>query len=537
MTDRTAPRPARGNRVARVFVDLPLWAKLTALISASLLALCGCLVVTLIGDRAADRTADRLQRLNEASALVLRLDRLASELKVSGLQAVVRSDPAAQGVLLKTQQAEAEELLGQLKAMHLPSKLAGAVQRINDVYTDYGSVVARFVDSASVDQAQARLAWEQIGVDNYLTSAVLHNERALFARTVALAEKDAAASRSNAKRIMLIAVVVAAVVLCGLARLVVISITRPLARVRIALQGMAGGDLTVDPRVSSRDEVGQMASALQEAIGGLRGVVSSVSSAARAVAAAAAELTSSSRSMAASADDASGQARSVSESAGQVSDNVQTVAQGAQEMGASIRDISHSAAEAAKVAGHAVHVAESTTAQMNKLGDSSTEIATVVKVITGIAEQTNLLALNATIEAARAGDAGKGFAVVAGEVKDLAQETARATEDIARRVAAIQEDTGGAVAAIGEISSVVARINDFQATIASAVEEQTATTNEMNRGIAAAADGAGGIAANIAGLAAAAEVTTEGVARSQKAVDELSRMAHDLQAMVTHFRT
>lgn len=247
MTDRTAPRPARGNRVARVFVDLPLWAKLTALISASLLALCGCLVVTLIGDRAADRTADRLQRLNEASALVLRLDRLASELKVSGLQAVVRSDPAAQGVLLKTQQAEAEELLGQLKAMHLPSKLAGAVQRINDVYTDYGSVVARFVDSASVDQAQARLAWEQIGVDNYLTSAVLHNERALFARTVALAEKDAAASRSNAKRIMLIAVVVAAVVLCGLARLVVISITRPLARVRIALQGMAGGDLTVDP--------------------------------------------------------------------------------------------------------------------------------------------------------------------------------------------------------------------------------------------------------------------------------------------------
>ncbi|WP_426506351.1 methyl-accepting chemotaxis protein [Dactylosporangium sp. McL0621] len=206
-------------------------------------------------------------------------------------------------------------------------------------------------------------------------------------------------------------------------------------------------------------------------------------------------------------------------------------------MGASIRDISHSAAEAAKVAGHAVHVAESTTAQMNKLGDSSTQIATVVKVITGIAEQTNLLALNATIEAARAGDAGKGFAVVAGEVKELAQETARATEDIARRVAAIQEDTGGAVAAIGEISSVVARINDFQATIASAVEEQTATTGEMNRGIAAAADGAGGIAANVAGLAAAAEVTTEGVAQSQKAVAELSRMAHDLQVMVTHFRT
>ncbi|WP_426506350.1 HAMP domain-containing protein [Dactylosporangium sp. McL0621] len=329
MTDRTAPRPDRANRIARAFVDLPLWVKLTALVSASLLALCACLVVTLTSDRVADRTADRQQRLNAASALVLRLDRLASELKVSGLQAVVRPDPAAQASLLKTQEAEAGELLGQLKAMNLPSRLAGAVQCINDVYSDYSSVIARFVNSASVDQAQSRLAWEQIGVDNYLTSAVLQNERALFARTVALAEKDAAASRANAKRIMWIAVIVAALVLCGLARVVVISITRPLARVRVALQGMAKGDLTVNPQVASRDEVGQMASALEEAIGGLCGVVSSVSTAAHAVAAAAEELTSSSRSMAASADDASDQARGVSEPAGRVSDNIQTVAQGA----------------------------------------------------------------------------------------------------------------------------------------------------------------------------------------------------------------
>ena len=131
----------------------------------------------------------------------------------------------------------------------------------------------------------------------------------------------------------------------------------------------------------------------------------------------------------------------------------------------------------------------------------------MIKLINGIAEQTNLLALNATIEAARAGEAGKGFAVVASEVKELAQETARATEDISRRVEAIQADTAGAVEAIGQISAVIGEINDFQATIAAAVEEQTATSNEMNRNVAEAAGGTRDITAAIGGLAAGTQET------------------------------
>jgi methyl-accepting chemotaxis protein len=160
----------------------------------------------------------------------------------------------------------------------------------------------------------------------------------------------------------------------------------------------------------------------------------------------------------------------------------------------------------------------------------------VIKLITGIAEQTNLLALNATIEAARAGDAGKGFAVVASEVKDLAQETARATEDIAARVTAIQSDTGAAITAIGQINNIISRINDYQLTIASAVEQQSATTDEMNRNVSQAAAGATEIAGNVSGVATAAQLTSSGVVESQEAAGDLARMSAEMLGIVNAFR-
>ncbi|GAA1600109.1 methyl-accepting chemotaxis protein [Actinoplanes couchii] len=381
------------------------------------------------------------------------------------------------------------------------------------------------IDLALNQNRELRKTYEGlIGAEiEYADAALLHGR-----------EFDAKVTRTT----VTVAVVLALSLLLAITGAVVVSrlIVRPLRRVGGVLDQVAAGDLSGDPSVGQHDEVGQMAASLSRAIGTLRETVTDLDRNSRQLADESETLARTSRNSASGADQGARQAATVADSAAIMSSNIQTVAAGAEEMGASIREISESATQAAYVASRAVDVTAGTSTVMAKLNESSAEIGDVIKTITSIAEQTNLLALNATIEAARAGELGKGFAVVASEVKDLAQETAKATEDISRRVETIQSDTAGAVAAISEISEIIGRINDFQTTIASAVEEQTVTTNEMSRNVSEAAEAGTRVADTINAVAASVRQTTAGVAETDRAATDLAGMSTDLRRIVDRFR-
>ncbi|HTQ95701.1 MAG TPA: methyl-accepting chemotaxis protein [Candidatus Acidoferrum sp.] len=314
------------------------------------------------------------------------------------------------------------------------------------------------------------------------------------------------------------------------------SVIGPLREVGETITHMAAGDLTAKITTNYTGDFDQLAAAVNKLSSQVHAAILQIANTTNSLVSAAEQLTATSQQMSANAEETSSQANVVTAASDEVNKNLQTVATATEEMGASIKDIAKNASEAAKVSNSAVGVANKTNQTVTKLGQSSAEIGEVIKVITSIAQQTNLLALNATIEAARAGEAGKGFAVVANEVKELAKETAKATEDISRKIETIQTDTKESVDAIGTIGGIINQINDISATIATAVEEQNATTNEMARNVGEAARGSGEIAKNIAGVAEAAQSTSHGAGDSQKAAGELSRMANELKELTGKFK-
>jgi methyl-accepting chemotaxis protein len=417
------------------------------------------------------------------------------------------------------------------------ARVATAEQVIADVATyrdlmDQGKALYATNDTAAIVELSttkilpASAALEQT-IDDLVDQQVASSDAS---------SEDAATLVSTTTLLVLACVVLGLAVGLVVGVLTARRLSRNLRRVLEVADALADGDLTRTTGVTRGDEIGRVATALDRAQVALRATLTGVVESAQTVAHAARRLEGSNGRVAAGSDETSAQAGVVAAAAEQVSRNVQAVAAGAEEMGASIREIAQNANEAAKVAARATEVAAGTNEQVAKLGASSLEIGNVVKVITSIAEQTNLLALNATIEAARAGEAGKGFAVVAGEVKELAQQTAQATEDIAGRVEAIQADTAAAVDAIGEIASIIASINDYQLTIASAVEEQTATTTEMSRGVGEAAAGSGDIAANITGVAQSATATSGELGDMHEAVANLTAVSTDLLDRTSTFR-
>ncbi|MBB4743694.1 methyl-accepting chemotaxis protein [Actinoplanes octamycinicus] len=347
---------------------------------------------------------------------------------------------------------------------------------------------------------------------------------------------ETAAAYRDARTQMIVVLVVGVAVALALATLVIRGIMGTLSAVGRVSRALAAGDLTVAAAVTGRDELGRMATELDTGIASVRQSVDRMGQVAVTLSSASDELSTISLQLQSGAAEAAERANTAMAASEEINTGVQTIAAGAEEMSASIAEIASSAAQAAEVSQQGTSVAQRTTAQVAELGLASAEIGDVVRLITTIAEQTNLLALNATIEAARAGELGKGFAVVAGEVKDLAQQTAKATDEITARIAAIQASSSTAGQAIGEISEVIGRVGDYTTTIASAVEEQTATTAEMSRSVAEAATSSADVARTVSGVAEVASSTAEAAKSTQEAATGLTAMATDLTGLVGAFR-
>ncbi|MEM9563700.1 MAG: methyl-accepting chemotaxis protein [Actinomycetota bacterium] len=313
------------------------------------------------------------------------------------------------------------------------------------------------------------------------------------------------------------------------------SVADPLRRIAAQLALVADGDLT--PRLrEGTDEVGRIAAAVNTALDAVGTTMVGVDHTANELASSAADLSDLSQEMADTARSTSTQASDAAAAAEEITVTSDTVSRAMDQMSASVREISDNTAEAAEVSSQAVQVTVSTRERMRALENSASDIGNVVNVITSIAEQTDLLALNATIEAARVGEDGKGFAVVANEVKALASQTSTATDEIRHKVEAIQQESVAAVQAIADISALINKVNEASTTIAGAVEQQSATTQEVTANLQALTQGTTDISASIASVAIAAGTATDGADRTERAASHLTDLALELNQILAGFR-
>ncbi|MFZ1011381.1 MAG: methyl-accepting chemotaxis protein [Candidatus Sulfotelmatobacter sp.] len=461
---------------------------------------------------------------------------LAVKLQSVTQKMVQEKDPDAVEALMK----ESETLSKQAQALIQKTEESGVISAAFEKLTQANADVTKLLLQArNAESHQAIIEKANPAFEGFLRAVSEHQDK--LGQTLDNRATQAYARSSHLAFAVYLVVIIGAGLTFAGSLAVLRTITQSLSRLTRMIQDIAEGEGDVTKRVEiagafSNDELGQVSRLFNRFMDKLQELLRGVVAHTHELATASQQLLDASQQISANSGQTADQANSVSRVTQQVTQNLQSLSTGAGEMKSTIQSIAGNANEAAKVATTAVSAARAANATVAKLGQSGAEIGVVIKVITSIARQTNLLALNATIEAARAGEAGKGFAVVAKEVKELAKQTAQATDDISHKIAAIQVDTKGAVQAIGTVSGVINQINDISATIAAAVEEQSATTDEMTRNASEAAGGAVNISTNISGVAQAADGTSARAQDSLKAAQDLATIASQLGGLMAQFK-
>lgn len=529
---------ARVNAKGKKMRRLPLVVQIGAIGVAGVVGLLVMLLLFVVGVRIYGNSTESYvaeqSQVEAAQAMHYDMTRLIAserELKRVGTSQTISSEAREASMKVATENVKhfmelTDQRLEEMSKID-DQTIAPLVAQATDVMKKFEAEVNQITELVNQGKGEEAAAIDVLDLANQLNDLVPQIVNALESKMDDATEQSEAVST-----IVLIVMCVVYVVVLAIALLIGFFVRRVLrktvANTGDSIESLSKGDMTDEAEMLMNDELGDVAMKLNESLATLRQVVGSAATTARKVNSVAKEVGDGIDEGYKETEEVIAQTQVVAGAAGDVTQSIQTVAAGAEEMGASIREISSNANEAARVAGEATEVAQRTSETVSKLGISSREIGDVVNTITAIAEQTNLLALNATIEAARAGDAGKGFAVVAGEVKDLAQETGKATDDITAKITAIQADTDGAVAAIEKISDIINQINNYQTTIAAAVEEQTATTNEMSRSVAEAATGSASIAETISQYQEIAQEAGKGVETLQHASDELVEASKEM---------
>lgn len=496
----------------------------------------------------------------------------ASEVRIKQLRTLAIAGNPEQRAINERDMADALAALSKARKSYVPLITSDAERKL---YETFSAAWTRYevIGQGAINLAEGGHNSEGLALLGRPENIGLYNEaRQALSQDVSLNERgarmdaDAAMVAADAAMTAVYAAVALALVAAAAAATFsLLRVSRPIQSITGTMSKLAAGDAGTEVLFRTRkDEIGAMAAAVQvfkenlirtrkleaetaqarlaaeaqrkagmrqmadgfeAAVGGIIGMVSS----------SATELQATAQTMTATATETASQSTTVAAAAEEAAANVNTVAAAAEELGSSVQEISRQVAGSSDMARTAVSEADQTSLLVQELSGAVSKIGDVVGLISNIAAQTNLLALNATIEAARAGEAGRGFAVVAAEVKELASQTARATDEIGQQISRIQSATGQAVSAIGSITTRIREINEVAASIAAAVEEQGAATQEIVRNVSQASTGTSEVTSNISGVAQAAEETGAAASQVLGAASELSRQSEHLGAEVNRF--